>query len=68
MKSAYELAMERLNKTAPAAKVTDQQKKKLAELDSKFSSSSVWSDLRSLTKLLFNFLHFFVIAFLPRFG
>ncbi len=38
MKSAYELAMERLNKTAPAAKVTDQQKKKLAELDSKFSA------------------------------
>ncbi|MEO7298412.1 MAG: hypothetical protein ABI042_07535 [Verrucomicrobiota bacterium] len=38
MKSAYELAMERLNKTAPAAKVTDQQKKKLAELDAKFSA------------------------------
>ncbi len=38
MKSAYELAMERLNKTAPTAKVTDKQKKKLAELDAKFSA------------------------------
>jgi cell division protein FtsI/penicillin-binding protein 2 len=38
MKSAYELAMERLNKTAPAAKVTDAQKKLLAELDSKYAA------------------------------
>ncbi|MEP6664693.1 MAG: hypothetical protein ABJC04_13635 [Verrucomicrobiota bacterium] len=38
MKSAYELAMERLNKTAPSAKVTDAQKKKLAELDAKYSA------------------------------
>lgn len=38
MKSAYELAMERLNKTAPAAKVTDKQKKQLAELDAKYSA------------------------------
>ena len=32
MKSAYELAMERLNKNAPVAKLTDEQKKDLAEL------------------------------------
>lgn len=39
MKSSYELAMERLNKTSPAAaKVTDKQKKQLAELDSKYSA------------------------------
>ncbi|HEY3914795.1 MAG TPA: hypothetical protein VGN61_09945 [Verrucomicrobiae bacterium] len=38
MKSAYELAMERLNKTAPAAKVTDAQKKQLAELDAKYAA------------------------------
>ncbi len=38
MKSAYELAMERLNKTAPAAKVTDKQKKQLADLDAKYSA------------------------------
>ena len=38
MKSAYELAMERLNKTAPSAKVSDKQKKQLAELDSKYAA------------------------------
>jgi hypothetical protein len=38
MKSSFELAMERLNKTAPAVKVTDAQKKQLAELDSLFAS------------------------------
>jgi hypothetical protein len=35
MKSAYELAMERLNKTSPTIKLTDQQKKEIAELESK---------------------------------
>jgi hypothetical protein len=35
MKSSYELAMERLNKTAPATKLTAAQKKSLAELESK---------------------------------
>lgn len=34
MKTAYELAMERLAKNAPAAKLTDDQKRQLAELDS----------------------------------
>jgi len=38
MKTAYELAMERLNKTAPAVKLTDEQKKELAELDSKYAA------------------------------
>lgn len=38
MKSAYELAMERLSKTAPAVKLTDEQKKQLAELDSKYAA------------------------------
>lgn len=39
MKSAYELAMERLNKTAPPpTKLTDEQKKQLAELDSVYSA------------------------------
>ena len=36
MKTAYELAMERLNQTAPAAKLTAQQKRDLAELDAKY--------------------------------
>ena len=38
MKSAYELAMERLNKSAPSVKLTDEQKKEIAELDSLYSS------------------------------
>lgn len=38
MKSSYELAMERLNKTAPAAKLTGQQKQALAELDARFAA------------------------------
>ncbi len=35
MKTAYELAMERLNKSAPATKLSAAQKKELAELDSR---------------------------------
>ena len=38
MKSAYELAMERLNKTAPSAKLTGTQKEQLAELESKYKA------------------------------
>ena len=38
MKSSYELAMERLNKTAPAVKLTAPQKKALAELDSQYAA------------------------------
>jgi hypothetical protein len=38
MKSSYELAMERLNKTAPTAKLTGEQKKQLAELDAKYAA------------------------------
>ena len=38
MKSAYELAMERLNKTAPTVKLTEEQKKELSELDSLYAS------------------------------
>jgi len=38
MKSSYELAMERLNKTAPASKLTDAQKQQLAELDARYTA------------------------------
>jgi len=38
MKSAYELAMERLNKSSPTVKLTPEQKKQLAELDSRFTA------------------------------
>jgi len=38
MKSAYELAMERLNKSSPTVKLTAAKKKELAELDSKYAA------------------------------
>jgi septin family protein len=38
MKSSYELAMERLNKTAPTAKLSGSKKRELAELDSKYAA------------------------------
>jgi hypothetical protein len=38
MKSSYELAMERLNKNAPTKKISEAQKKQLAELDSKYAA------------------------------
>ena len=38
MKTAYELAMERLNKAAPAVKLTAEQKRHLAELDSQYAA------------------------------
>lgn len=38
MKSSYELAMERLNKTAPTAKISDKLKQDLAELDSQYAA------------------------------
>jgi hypothetical protein len=38
MKSAYELAMERLSKTAPAVKLTAAQKQELAELESVYAA------------------------------
>lgn len=38
MKSAFELAMERLNKSSPTVKVSSAQKKELADLDSLYAS------------------------------
>jgi len=38
MKSAYELAMERLQKSEPTVSLTDDQKKQLAEIDSSFKA------------------------------
>ena len=38
MKSSYEIAMERFNKTAPTTKLTAAQKKELAELDSLYAA------------------------------
>jgi hypothetical protein len=38
MKSAYELAMERLQKSSPSVTLTAEQKAELAEIDSSFSA------------------------------
>jgi hypothetical protein len=38
MKSAYELAMERLNKASPTVKLTAEKKQQLAELDSQYAA------------------------------
>lgn len=38
MKSAYELAMERLSKQEPPTKISSGQKKELAELDSRYAA------------------------------
>jgi hypothetical protein len=38
MKSAYELAMERLEKKAPTVALTDEQKQQIAEIESTFKA------------------------------
>jgi len=38
MKSAYELAMERLNKKSPSVKLTDAQKREIADLESRYKA------------------------------
>lgn len=38
MKSAYELAMERLNQQSPAVTLSAEQKEQLAELDSRYAA------------------------------
>ncbi|MCU0782478.1 MAG: hypothetical protein MUF81_00235 [Verrucomicrobia bacterium] len=45
MKSAYELAMERLNKSSPAVKTSAAQKKALAELDSQYAAKIAGREL-----------------------
>jgi hypothetical protein len=45
MKSAYELAMERLAKEQPIVTLTDDQKKQLAEIDSQFKARTAEKEL-----------------------
>jgi hypothetical protein len=45
MKSAYELAMERLAKEQPIVTLTDDQKKQLAEVDSQFKAWTAEKEL-----------------------
>ena len=45
MKSAYELAMERLQETSPSVSLTEEQKKELAEIDSKYRAKIAEKEL-----------------------
>ncbi len=45
MKSAYELAMERLQKDAPSVTLTDEQKAQIAEIDSSYRAKIAEKEL-----------------------
>jgi hypothetical protein len=45
MKTAYELAMERLSKNAPTMKLSDETKKQLAEVDSIYAAKLAQREL-----------------------
>jgi hypothetical protein len=45
MKSAYELAMERLQKASPSLSLSEDQKKELAEIDSKYRAKIAEKEL-----------------------
>jgi hypothetical protein len=45
MKSAYELAMERLEKSSPSLALTEEQKKELAEVDSMYRAKAAEKEL-----------------------
>jgi hypothetical protein len=51
MKSAYEIAMERLNKSSPIVNVTGEQKKELAELDAKYKAKTAEREIFLKDKL-----------------
>ena len=45
MKSAYELAMERLEKSAPSVSLTDEEKAQIAEIDSSYRAKIAEKEL-----------------------
>lgn len=45
MKSAYELAMERLEKQSPTSRLTDAQKAEIAEIDSTYRAKAAEKEL-----------------------
>jgi hypothetical protein len=45
MKSAYELAMERLEKNSPSVALTEDQKKEIAEVDSMYRAKTAEKEL-----------------------
>jgi hypothetical protein len=51
MKTAFELAMERLNKTSPTVKLTAGQKKQLAELDSQCAAAVAGREIALKTEI-----------------
>ncbi len=51
MKSAYELALERMGKGASTPKLTEEQKKQLAELDSRYKAKIAETELRLKPKI-----------------
>ena len=51
MKSAYELAMERLNKNAPTVKLTAAQKAQIAELESQFAAKIAGREIAMKTEI-----------------
>lgn len=51
MKSAYELAMERLNKTAPTVKLAEAQKRELAELESIYAAKFAGREIALKTEM-----------------
>jgi len=46
MKTAYELAMERLAKSSPTVKLTAAQKKQIAELDSRYKAKIAQKEIQ----------------------
>jgi len=52
MKSSYELAMERLNKTAPTTKLTAQQKAQIAELESEYAAKIAGREIALKAEML----------------
>ena len=51
MKSAYELAMERLNKDAPTGKLSDEQKAEIADLNSQLKAKIAETEIAFQSKL-----------------
>jgi len=51
MKTAYELAMERLKQSAPSPKLTADQKRQLADLDSKYAAKIAEKEIQSQSQM-----------------
>lgn len=51
MKTAYELAMERLGRQSPAVTLTDDQKREIAELESRYKARLAERELAADTEI-----------------